>query len=70
MQKVERLKSICLQYAAATQWLVSSSVDITKIDTSSDGTFGMEKLKQLKLRKPSQALKLDAENASVTDSIL
>ncbi|KAG5527744.1 hypothetical protein RHGRI_028624 [Rhododendron griersonianum] len=64
LKKMERLKSICLQYAAATQWLVSSSIDITKIDTSSDGTFGMEKLKQLKLRKPSQALKLDVENAS------
>ncbi|KAF7143680.1 hypothetical protein RHSIM_Rhsim05G0167600 [Rhododendron simsii] len=70
LKKVERLKSICLQYAAATQWLVSSSIDITKIDTSSDGALGMEKLKQLKLRKPSQALKVDAENASVTDSIL
>jgi len=70
LKKVERLKSICLQYAAATQWLVSSSIDITMIDTSSNGSRGMEKLKQLKLRKPPQALKLDSENASVTDSIL
>lgn len=70
LKKVERLKSICLQYAAATQWLVSSSIDITTIDTSSNGSRGMEKLKQLKLRKPSHALKLDSENASVTDSIL
>ncbi|CAN7067902.1 unnamed protein product [Brassica rapa subsp. trilocularis] len=26
--KVSKLKSVCLQYAAATQWLISSSVDI------------------------------------------
>ncbi|KAH7841449.1 hypothetical protein Vadar_030015 [Vaccinium darrowii] len=70
LKKVEKLKSICLQYAAATQWLVSSCIDITTIDMSSNGSRGLEKLKQLKLRKPSQALKLDSENASVTDSIL
>ena len=28
MQKVERLKSMCLQYAAATQWLISSSIEL------------------------------------------
>ncbi|KAF5944137.1 hypothetical protein HYC85_018214 [Camellia sinensis] len=65
--KVERLKSICLQYAAATQWLISSSIDIPKLDTTSS-----EKFKQMKIRKPSssQALKLATENAAVTDSVL
>lgn len=28
VQKMEKLKSVCLQYAAATQWLISSSIDI------------------------------------------
>ncbi|KAL0887710.1 hypothetical protein Bca101_011693 [Brassica carinata] len=27
-KKMEKLKSVCLQYAAATQWLISSSIDI------------------------------------------
>ncbi len=31
LQKVERVKSPCLQYAAATQWLISP-VDIPKLD--------------------------------------
>ncbi|XP_065876187.1 gamma-tubulin complex component 2 isoform X2 [Euphorbia lathyris] len=29
LKKVEKLKSLCLQYAAATQWLISSSFDIS-----------------------------------------
>ena len=70
VQKVERLKSICLQYAAATQWLISSSIDSPKIGTPSDSSLGMEKLKQLKIRNPPQAMKLATENAQVTDSIL
>ncbi|GFZ14546.1 Spc97 / Spc98 family of spindle pole body (SBP) component [Actinidia rufa] len=70
LKKVERLKSICLQYAAATQWLISSSIDIPKIGTPSNGSLGMEKLKQLKIRNPPQAMKLATENAQVTDSIL
>ncbi|XP_028117699.1 gamma-tubulin complex component 2-like, partial [Camellia sinensis] len=45
LKKVERLKSICLQYAAATQWLISSSIDIPKLDTTSS-----EKFKQMKIR--------------------
>ncbi|KAG2696957.1 hypothetical protein I3760_07G084600 [Carya illinoinensis] len=61
--KVERLKSLCLQYAAATQWLVSSSIDIPKLDESSHGSLGNS-------RSPSRALKLSTRNAAVTDSIL
>ncbi|CAK9146768.1 unnamed protein product [Ilex paraguariensis] len=30
LKKVERLKLICLQYAVATQWLITSSIDIPK----------------------------------------
>ncbi|KAG6703435.1 hypothetical protein I3842_07G085200 [Carya illinoinensis] len=61
--KMERLKSLCLQYAAATQWLVSSSIDIPKLDESSHGSLGNS-------RSPSRALKLSTRNAAVTDSIL
>ncbi|XP_059665611.1 gamma-tubulin complex component 2 isoform X2 [Cornus florida] len=69
LKKVERLKLICLQYASATQWFISSSIEIPKTDALSDGSLRMEKLKQLKLRKPSQSLILTPENATVTNSI-
>ncbi|KAL9249621.1 Gamma-tubulin complex component 2-like protein [Drosera capensis] len=40
-QKVERLKQICLQYAAAAQRLIPASVDITKAVVSSDEDSGL-----------------------------
>lgn len=68
LMKVERLKAICLQYAAATQWVISSSVDILPTtDTSSEG---VEKLKRLKLRNQSRGLKLAAANTSVNGTIV
>ncbi|KAM4074912.1 hypothetical protein ACB094_10G129900 [Castanea mollissima] len=33
-------KSLCLQYAAAAQWLIQSSIDILKLDESSFGLIG------------------------------
>ncbi|KAK4577980.1 hypothetical protein RGQ29_028207 [Quercus rubra] len=63
LKKVEKLKSLCLQYAAATQWLISSSIDIPKLDELSDGSVGNSK-------SPSRALKLTTRNPSVADSIL
>lgn len=60
---MERLKSLCLQYAAATQWLVSSSIDIPKLDESSVVSVGNSK-------GPSRAVKLTTRNVVVTDSIL
>ncbi|KAA3467126.1 gamma-tubulin complex component 2-like isoform X4 [Gossypium australe] len=51
IHKVEKLKSLCLQYAAATQWLISSSIDIPKLDEQSDGSVGSGKLKS---KNPSQ----------------
>ncbi|KAK7846779.1 gamma-tubulin complex component 2 [Quercus suber] len=63
LKKVEKLKSLCLQYAAATQWLISSSIDIPKLDELSDGSVGNS-------RSPSRALKLTTRNPSVADSIL
>ncbi|KAJ8450525.1 hypothetical protein Cgig2_020162 [Carnegiea gigantea] len=61
LKKMERLKLICLQYAAATQWLISSSVEITEPVLGS----GRESV----FRSSSKTLKF-TENATVTDSIL
>ena len=70
LKKVERLKSLCLQYASATQRLISSSVDIPKSEVPSKGSLGLEKSKQGKSRNPSRVLKLAIANSTVTDSIL
>lgn len=67
LKKVERLKSLCLQYAAAAQWLISSSIDIPKLDEQSGGSIGSEKSKS---RSLSQAHKVMTKNATVQDSIL
>lgn len=69
-QKVEKLKSLCLQYAAATQWLISSSIDVPNIEEPSDGSLVSEKTKQYKSRSTSQSLKLSSSNTNVTESIL
>ncbi|CAN1262175.1 Gamma-tubulin complex component 2 [Linum perenne] len=58
LKKVDRLKSLCLQYAAATQWLISSSIDI------------VERMKQGKSRSQSLPLRTLKQNTAVTDSIL
>lgn len=69
MQKVERLKLLCLQYAAATQWLISSSIDVPSL-VEFDGSLVPENLKPSKSQTPSQALKLSSSNKTVADSIL
>ncbi|KAM5561962.1 gamma-tubulin complex component 2 [Rosa sericea] len=56
LKKVERLKSLCLQYASATQWLISSLVS--------------EKPKQSKSRSRCQALSINSSNTNFTDAIL
>ncbi|XP_062082165.1 gamma-tubulin complex component 2 [Humulus lupulus] len=70
LKKVEKLKSLCVQYAAATQWLITSSIDIPSIDESFDDSKVSENSKQLKSRSPSHALKLSSSNTNVTDAIL
>lgn len=65
MQKLEKMKSICLQYASAAQWLITYSVDTPKSNSPD-----VEKYKNLKLRTPSQTQKVTSENASVVESIL
>lgn len=70
LKKVERLKLICLQYAAAIQRLISSSSDIATNAASDCSLPVMDKYKDLKLRARSQALKLAPENANFVESIL
>ncbi|OMO53992.1 Spc97/Spc98 [Corchorus olitorius] len=70
LKKVEKLKSLCLQYAAATQWLISLSIDIPKLEEESDSSLGSKKSKQGRSRNPSQPQKVITKNSAVTDSIL
>ncbi|KAJ4721662.1 Gamma-tubulin complex component [Melia azedarach] len=71
LKKVGRLKSLCLQYAAATQWLISSSIDLPKLEEPSDGLESEKfKLKQLKLRSSSRVKKVIVRDPTVTESIL
>lgn len=65
MQKLEKMKLICLQYAAAAQWLITYSIDTPKSDSPD-----VDKYKKLKLRTPSQTLKVASENSTVVESIL
>ncbi|KAJ1427875.1 Gamma-tubulin complex component protein [Sesbania bispinosa] len=64
LKKVERLKSMCLQYAAATQWLISSSIVLHSPEESIDDSIGA------KQRKSGQVLKSTTRNMAVTESIL
>ncbi|KAJ8545052.1 hypothetical protein K7X08_017635 [Anisodus acutangulus] len=70
LKKVERLKLICLQYAPATQWLITSSLDIADTDKLSNDSPSIEKYKNLKLRTPYQMQKLAPENVTVFESVL
>ncbi|XP_077221231.1 gamma-tubulin complex component 2-like [Tasmannia lanceolata] len=69
LEKVEKLKSICLQYAAAIQWLIPS-INISNPETTTDSSFGLEKSKPRRSRHRFQALKLSAEDTTVTDSVM
>ena len=61
---------MCLQYAAATQWLISSSIKIRNPEEAIDGLTSLSKPNQLKSGTLSQALKSTTKNAAVTDSVL
>ncbi|TKY68744.1 Gamma-tubulin complex component 2 [Spatholobus suberectus] len=67
LKKVEKLKSMCLQYAAATQWLISSSIELHNPEEPIDDSIGLNKAKQ---RKSGQVLKSTTRNVAVTDSVL
>ncbi|KAL1293290.1 hypothetical protein HN51_053944 [Arachis hypogaea] len=64
LKKVQKLESMCLQYAAATQWLISSSIVLHNPD---EPTESSTKAKQ---RKSGQVLKSTTRNVAVTESIL
>lgn len=70
VQKMEKLKSICLQYAAVTQWLITSSIDIPKGETQSEAAGEAKKSKLVKRRASSLKLKLATEDKSVIEPIL
>ncbi|XP_043721801.1 gamma-tubulin complex component 2 isoform X1 [Telopea speciosissima] len=71
LKKVERLKSICLQYVAATQRLISSSIYIPKPEEQSNIPTGSEKLKQWRSKSKAPVMKLATSDATaVTDSVL
>lgn len=70
LKKMEKLKSICLQYAAVTQWLITSSIDIPKTDAHSNTSHETKKSKPIKRRNPSQKLKLASEDKSLVEPIL
>lgn len=59
------MKSICLQYAAAAQWLVTYSIDAPETDSPE-----LYQYDELKLRTRSQTQKVTSENATVIESIL
>ncbi|XP_061351089.1 gamma-tubulin complex component 2 [Gastrolobium bilobum] len=64
LKKVERLKTMCLQYAAATQWLISSSIVLCSPEEPIDD------LNKAKQRKSGQVLKSTTRSGAVTDSVL
>ncbi|CAA0826100.1 Gamma-tubulin complex component 2, partial [Striga hermonthica] len=63
--KLEKMKSICLQYASAAQWLVTYSNDSPNTESPN-----ADRYKKLKLRSRSQLLNVAPENATVVESIL
>ncbi|XP_019194204.1 PREDICTED: gamma-tubulin complex component 2 [Ipomoea nil] len=70
LKKVERLKSLCLQYAAATQRLITTAFEAPVTGTLPQDAPQMEKFSRLKLRSRSQKLKPASEDATVFESIM
>ncbi|CAH9051446.1 unnamed protein product [Cuscuta europaea] len=64
LKKVEHLKAICLQYAAATQRLIIAAFEVPTVAPLA------EKFNRLKLRTQSQMLKPATEDATVFGSIM
>lgn len=68
LKKVEKLKSICLQYASAIQRLIPS-IYSPKSETATDGSFGQEKSKRRRSRHKLQALNLATDDITVAESV-
>ncbi|MED6112203.1 Gamma-tubulin complex component 2 [Stylosanthes scabra] len=64
LKKVQKLESMCLQYAAATQWLISSSIVLHNPEETTEPS------KKTKQRRSGQVLKSTTRSAAVTESIL
>lgn len=67
VQKLEKLKLVCLQYAAATQWLMNS-IEVPE-DTNDNLTNESCKV-LLKLRKPSKKPNSPTQESSVIQCVL
>lgn len=70
LKKLEKLKLVCLQYAAATQWLMNSIESPPYTNKCYDGSHSLENLKVLKLRKPSKKPNSPTEESSVIECVL
>eukprot|EP00268_Persea_americana_P040794 TRINITY_DN4059_c0_g1_i2.p1 TRINITY_DN4059_c0_g1~~TRINITY_DN4059_c0_g1_i2.p1 ORF type:complete len:721 (-),score=119.90 TRINITY_DN4059_c0_g1_i2:271-2433(-) len=69
LKKVEKLKSICLQYAAAIQWLIPSIYN-PKSESDIDGSFKLEKSKRRRSKHKLQALNVAVDNTAIAESVL
>ncbi|KAI0511838.1 hypothetical protein KFK09_012470 [Dendrobium nobile] len=70
VKKVEKLKSICLQYAASIQLLVPSIYIPDVVDAADSYTFRLGKSKERRPNGRSRALKSAEENPIFSDSIM
>ncbi|CAL9179020.1 unnamed protein product [Musa hybrid cultivar] len=70
-KKIEKLKSVCLQYAASIQLLVPSMY-VPEVASTNDGTgsFGLGRSKPWRSKNKNRQLKLAAENTIICDSIM
>ena len=68
MQKVEKLKSICLHYAAAIQLLIPS-IYVPEPDAAV-GSLGLDRSKPRRSQSRNQQLNLAAESSKICDSIM
>lgn len=65
LKKLEKLKHICLQYSAASQWLMNSNESPPYAHKSFDENF-----KVMKLRKPSKKPNSATEESTVIECVL
>lgn len=70
LKKMEKLQSICLQYAAAAQRLITSSIDSAREGASTNLSPGMDSYNKLKLRIRSQKASAVPENSTIIEAIL
>ncbi|CAH1435906.1 unnamed protein product [Lactuca virosa] len=70
-EKFEKLKLVCLQYASATQWLMSS-IEAPDSNSSFDDlhSSSLENVKVLKLRKSSKKPNSPTDESTVIECVL